>query len=74
MTTKKELFEKYVIQKANGEPIDPEAKYFVLRYDHNSKDQHARTVLNIYARSTGNVKLTEDILDEQQKWLNKDEE
>lgn len=32
------LYEKYIIQKANGEPVDDNAKYFVLRYDENGSD------------------------------------
>lgn len=29
---------RYVVQKANGEPVDPRARYFVLRYDNNGDD------------------------------------
>jgi hypothetical protein len=32
------LFGKFIIKKANGSPIDPQAKYIVLRYDADSKD------------------------------------
>lgn len=61
----KGLFGKYIIQKANGEPIDPEAKYFVLRYDKASKDYHAKEILFEYARRTGNKKLEQDLKEDQ---------
>jgi hypothetical protein len=32
------LYGKYIIRKADGSPIDPKAKYIVLRYDADSKD------------------------------------
>lgn len=37
------LYRKYIIQKADGSPVDPTAEYFVLRLDVNGKDpQHIR--------------------------------
>lgn len=33
------LKNKYIISKADGTPIDPKAKYFVLRYDQHMKDK-----------------------------------
>jgi hypothetical protein len=42
------LYNKYVIQKYGGEPVDPEAQYFVLRID---TDHHARVALAAYADS-----------------------
>lgn len=33
------LKSKYIISKADGTPIDPKAKYFVLRYDQHMKDK-----------------------------------
>lgn len=55
--------ERYIISKANGEPTDPNAKYFVLRYD---KDPHARRALREYAKSVEgeNPQLAADIYDE----------
>ena len=41
------LYGKYRIAKSDGTPVDPAAKYFVLRVD---KDPHARTALRRYAR------------------------
>ena len=32
------LIGKYYLEKANGKPIDPEAKYFILRYDDKGND------------------------------------
>jgi hypothetical protein len=55
--------DKYIIQKANGNPIDPEARYFVLRYD---ADPHARRALMAYAISIRreNRELSDDLFDE----------
>lgn len=44
----KGLYGKYNISKANGEPTDPNAQYFVLRLD---TDKHARAAVNAYADS-----------------------
>lgn len=33
MSTLQKVYQKYVITKTNGEPVDAEAKYFVLRID-----------------------------------------
>ena len=44
----KGLYSKYIITKANGEPTDPNAQYFVLRTD---TDIHARVALRAYAKS-----------------------
>lgn len=35
------LYEKYRVQKTNGEPVDPAAKYFVLRLDTDAAARHA---------------------------------
>jgi hypothetical protein len=46
---KKGGYEKrFIVQKANGEPTDPNADYFVLRLD---KDPHALEALYTYALS-----------------------
>lgn len=42
---------KYVISKQNGDPIDPNAFYFVLRLD---TDPHARKAAMAYAESVEN--------------------
>ena len=51
---------KYIIRKANGNPIDPKADYFVLRLD---KDPHALRALATYAKSvaTDNLELAHDL-------------
>ncbi len=41
---------KYIIKKANDEPVDPAAWYFVLRID---KDPHARNAARTYVISVG---------------------
>ena len=33
------LKNKYIISKADGTPVDPKAKYFVLRYDQHMKNK-----------------------------------
>lgn len=52
---------KYNITKRNGHPIDPEARYFVLRVD---KDPNARLALFAYATSVQacNLELRTDLL------------
>jgi hypothetical protein len=56
---------KYYLTKLSGRPIDPEAKYFVLRYD-SEGDPHARVALKAYAESVmvDNYTLANDILKE----------
>lgn len=49
----KGLYQKYTIQKTNGEPLDPEAKYIVLRYDHKTDEANffaAIEALRVYAK------------------------
>ena len=41
------LYNKYIIQKSDGTPVDPNAQYFVLRPD---KDPLARKAIRAYAR------------------------
>ena len=52
---------KYIITKSNGNPVDPAAKYFVLRYD---KDRHARKAMFAYAESVAreNAQLAADLV------------
>jgi len=59
------LFDKYKIEKTNGKPVDPKAKYFVLRYDKKSKDPAAVKALLQYAHLTQNDELKADIENEQ---------
>ena len=36
------LIEKYILQRADGKPISPKAKFFCLRYDPDQKDDRWR--------------------------------
>lgn len=56
------LFRKYVIEKASGEPVDPNAVYFTLRLD---TDPHARAAVRAYAESVRreNSELARDLMD-----------
>ena len=50
------LYGKYIIQKADGSPVDPEADYFILRLD---ADPVARIAALEYAIQTDDQKLGE---------------
>lgn len=54
------IFDKYKVEKRDGTPIDPKARYFVLRVD---TDRHARAALMMYAESCQdeNPQLFQDI-------------
>ena len=56
----KGLYNKYIIIKANGKKVDPDARYFVLRID---TDPHARIALRAYGKSVKkeNPKLAAEI-------------
>lgn len=60
MDNSKGLYQKYIIQKADGTPIDEEAEYFVLRLD---KDPVARVAVMKYAEEIkkDNPQLWRDI-------------
>ena len=53
-----ELYEKYVIMKIDGTPIDPDARYFVLRYDN---DEDALFAAMLWAVRKGKMGLYEDL-------------
>lgn len=38
MSEQQGLYNKFIISKVDGSPIDPKAKYIILRYDADSKD------------------------------------
>ena len=59
--SKRGLYGKYIISKADGSEVDPKAKYFVLRAD---TDKHARKALLAYAESVreDNPTLAKDIV------------
>lgn len=52
------IYGKYIIQKADGSPVDPQAVYFVLRLD---TDLAARSAALTYACDTPNTKLADDV-------------
>lgn len=64
----KGLYNKYKIEKTNGEPIDEDAKFFVLRIDLNQNDKKhmeaCRIALRVYAREVKEhiPKLSKDLL------------
>ena len=55
------LFQKYRIEKRHGMPVDPDAKYFVLRYD---TDPNAVVAVLAYAKELvgENTVFTKDLL------------
>ncbi len=63
----KGLYHRYEVKKVSGRPINPKAKYFVLRYDKNGDDlNHIRacqTALLVYAQIINNhiPLLSEDL-------------
>jgi len=56
------MVNKYKISKSNGEDVDPNAWYFVLRVD---KDPHAQVAAKAYAESVKeeNPTLSKELLD-----------
>lgn len=60
MSEQRGLYRKYIVTKANGEPTDPRARYFVLRLD---TDPFALRAVLEYARlvEESNPKLASDI-------------
>jgi len=47
------LYQRYIVKKVDGSPIDPEAEYFVLRLDCGGSDIHhiaaCRAAIHAYA-------------------------
>jgi len=64
----KGLYQKYIIQKADGTPIDPSADYFVLRLD---TDKYARGAIRNYANRIygDNPILSKELRDRCNKYL-----
>ena len=65
MDSQKGLYQKYIIHKADGSPVDPDAVYFVLRVDDQGGEGigPARTALAVYSRRicAVNRQLADDI-------------
>lgn len=48
------LINKYIISKTDGSPVDPDAKYFILRLDPNGNKEHViacRKAINTYLQA-----------------------
>lgn len=57
---KEGIYGKYILSKADGSDVDPEACYFVLRLD---TDDAAIEAMRTYAKHCDNVTLAEEILE-----------
>jgi len=62
------LYHKYNLQKTNGEPLDPQSEYFVLRLDDGGDPEHVaacRKAIKVYADSIKNYlpELYKDLKD-----------
>lgn len=66
------LYQKYVIRKADGSPINPDAQYFVLRID---TDPNARKALLRYSSliSESNPALAQELYEWVMKYMPADE-
>ena len=53
----KGILPKYIIQKSNGEPVSPNAEYFVLRLDDNSIEFNPLISYNV-CNDCGYIKLS----------------
>ena len=65
--TEPRLFGKYLIAKADGTPLEPDARYFVVRYDAGADHGSiGRTVLRMYALHMSKVapELATELLDD----------
>lgn len=66
------LFGKYKVEKSDGSPVDPAARYFVLRYD---TDPHARLAVWSYAMAVrvDNPQLALDLVNALEPFIEPDE-
>ena len=55
------VFQKYVISKADGNAVDPNACYFVLRLDDGEEVEAARSAMRNFSDICLNRKLANDI-------------
>ena len=76
MSEQQGLYGKFIISKADGSPMNPKAKYIILRYDADSKDfWPSSAAIRKYAEliSTTNVEFATDLIKEMNneylKWL-----
>lgn len=67
------LYNRYIISKTSGEPVDDNAEYFILRLDNNGKDKKhieaCRKAVITYANEISDhlPQLSKDILDRYEK-------
>lgn len=59
---------KYIISKADGSPVDKDAKYLVLRYDHKAsksifRDAAYEAILSFITTSINHKDITQPELD-----------
>lgn len=78
MDKRKGLQVKYIIQKVNGHPTDPNAYYFVLRVDSNGEPCHVRAcrkALRTYAENISTVlpEFAKDLNNQLDALVQKDE-
>ena len=67
MTEKQGLYDKYIITKTDGSPVDPHAQYFVLRID---TDPCARLALDHSAQYLERYEVgSPQLEDEIYQWL-----
>lgn len=59
----KKLYHKYKVEKTNGEPVDPNAQYFVLRVDTDPAAQAAMLTYAAKMEQAGEVEFAEQIRD-----------
>lgn len=55
------LEERFIVERADGKPIDPSRRYIVL--DVSGADQTALDAIGFYAQNTPNKQLGQDIID-----------
>jgi hypothetical protein len=55
------LHRRYTVQKCNGEPVDPEAFYWVMRLDGNGRDRLHIKAGRAGARAYANFILSEEV-------------
>lgn len=65
----KGLHQRYIVSKSNGNPVDPNAEYFVLRVDLNGSDskhiEACRKAVITYAKNIREhlPKLAQDLIE-----------
>lgn len=60
-TPKSGLYGKYIIQKADGSPVDPKADYFILRLDTDPIARRAALEYSYFMASGKDIQLAKDL-------------